>query len=65
MRETADFYIANGCQLVWLIFPERKTVELHRLNAPVLTLGEHDHLEGEDVVPGFVLSVGYLFEGLG
>jgi hypothetical protein len=24
MRATADFYLANGCKMVWLGFPDKK-----------------------------------------
>ncbi|MCI0709991.1 MAG: Uma2 family endonuclease [Chloroflexi bacterium] len=64
MRETADFYIANGCQLVWLIFPELKTIEIHRLNHAPQTLTETESLTAPDILPGFTLPLSYLFKDL-
>ena len=64
MRETADFYIANGCQVVWLIFPERQTIEIHRLNHTPQTLTEADVLDAPDILPDFSLALNYLFKDL-
>ena len=29
MREKATYYIANGCRMVWLVYPDKKMVEIH------------------------------------
>lgn len=55
-------YLAHGARLVFVINPRRRTVARHRPGEPVRTLTEDDALDGEDVVPGWTLSVRELFE---
>jgi Uma2 family endonuclease len=61
MREKAEYYIANGCRLVWLIFPEKRLVEVYYPNADIEILMENDSLDGHDVLPGFTLPIHELF----
>lgn len=61
MRETAAYYVANGSRLVWLVYPNYRLVEVYRPAADVEILGEDDTLTGDDVLPGFTLSVRVLF----
>ncbi len=49
-----------GTHLVWLVYPETRTVEAHTAEGSV-TLREHDTLSGGAVLPGFELSVGDIF----
>jgi Uma2 family endonuclease len=51
-----------GTPLVWVIDSERQTVTVYRSLSDVQTLQAHDTLEGEDVIPGFSVRVGELFE---
>lgn len=60
-REKAAYYIANGSRLVWLVFPERRQVEIYRPDTPIVTLGIEDTLAGGDVLPGFSLPVRDIF----
>ena len=46
-------YLAAGCRLVWVVTPERF--------APRVLAGEHE-LDGEDVLPGFSVTVREIFE---
>jgi len=54
-------YLDNGVRLVWVLYPRSQTAAVHRpgRNAELLRAG--DELTGEDVLPGFTLSVGELF----
>ena len=49
-----------GTRLVWLVYPESRTVEVHTSNGAV-TLSETDSLSGGDVLPGFSLPVSEIF----
>lgn len=61
IRSKVADYLAAGTRLVWVVDPARRRVTAYRtLLAPRL-LGEHDLLDGEDVVPGFSLPVSALF----
>jgi Uma2 family endonuclease len=41
---------------VWLVYPERKIVELYAPNEPVVIMDENSVLNGGDILPGFTLS---------
>jgi len=46
---------------VWVIDPEEETVAVYRTLLAPRVLGGADTLDGEDVVPGFRVSVPELF----
>ena len=51
-----------GARLVWLVYPQNRTVVAHTAERAV-TLTESDSLTGGDVLPGFELRVGEIFPG--
>ncbi len=57
MRE----YIENGLRLGWLINPQKKQVEIYRLNKDVEVLNFPKNLSGEDILPGFILDLANIF----
>jgi Uma2 family endonuclease len=61
MRDKADFYLENGCQLVWLVYPDKKIVEVFQPDKNFVHLVMGDMLDGGDVLPGFTLPVATLF----
>ncbi|BAY15787.1 hypothetical protein NIES21_16060 [Anabaenopsis circularis NIES-21] len=50
-------YIENGCRLGWLINRKQQEVEIYRLGKDVEILKSPQILSGEDVLPGFVLTM--------
>lgn len=51
-------YIANGCQLGWLINPRTQTVKVYRANGSIDVITTFTgSLSGEDVLPGFALPL--------
>ena len=63
MRRKAEYYLANGSQLVWLVFPENRQVEVYSSHAnDIVTLTEQDTLDGGEVLPGFSLKVADIFQ---
>jgi Uma2 family endonuclease len=54
-------WLDAGCQAVWVVDPETRTVTVYRSRSRIVVLGASDQLSGEDVVPGFALSVAELF----
>lgn len=60
MLDLANYYLANGGKMVWLVYPDRKLVEwLTPTERRLLTVDES--ISGGDVLPGFVLEVRELF----
>ncbi len=49
-----------GTRLVWLVYPESRTVTTHTADG-ARTLREDDTLSGGDVLPGFEMRVGDIF----
>jgi Uma2 family endonuclease len=64
MNTKARRYLAGGTALVWVVWPDTKTVDVwypagKRLPVRTLTVG--DTLDGEDVVSGFTFPLADLF----
>ena len=59
--DKARMWLSHGVRLVWTVHPDTRTVEAHRADRPVATLGEDDTLDGLDVLPGFACAVRALF----
>ena len=52
----------SGTRLAWVIDPRAETAEVyHKPGTPDATLHDGDSLDGEDVLPGFTLSLHELF----
>lgn len=62
LREKALYYLKNGTQTVWLVYPRRQQVEVHTADA-IQVLGMGDVLEGGEVLPGFASAVKEIFKG--
>lgn len=55
-------FLRAGVRLVWVIYPETRTVHVFRQDGSSQILTEADELKGEDVLPDFVCRVSELFE---
>lgn len=65
LQTKAVEYLAYGTRMVWVVYPERKTVEVYTPtgegNLSVVTLDIDSTLDGGDVLPGFKLAVRDVF----
>jgi len=57
MTRKLDEYFRAGVLQVWYVDPKRRTVRVYADRNHSIVLGEDDHLEGGDVLPGFSLSI--------
>ena len=57
-------YREAGVRLVWVVYPQTRTVYLHRGDGSVAVARSGDDLDGEDVIPGFRCRVDELFPSL-
>jgi Uma2 family endonuclease len=57
-------WIANGCQLAWLIDGDHETVYVYRKRHPMKTHRGVTQLAGEGPVQGFVLRLSAIWKGL-
>jgi Uma2 family endonuclease len=55
-------YLDAGTRLVWIIDPEQRTATIHRPPGGPRTIDENGTLDGADVLPGFALRLGDLFD---
>jgi Uma2 family endonuclease len=53
---------AFGVRLLWVVDPQARSVTVHRPGVEPVVVGGDDRLDGGDVVPGFGVRVGELFE---
>ncbi len=62
MRRKAEKYLENGTQIVWLVFPDEREIEVYSLSdEDVRTVGIDGILDGASVLPGFTLPVANIF----
>jgi Uma2 family endonuclease len=63
LRRKAQRYLAAGTQLVWIVWPKHRQIEVWRPGdtRPSATLGVADTLDGGDVLPGFTYPVSDIF----
>lgn len=57
LQEKMEEYLLNGAQLGWLIDPLEEKVHVYRPAAEVEVLDRPQHLSGEPLLKGFVLSL--------
>lgn len=64
MQEKVLDYLNAGSKRVWLVDPRARTVTVVRSDGSARILREHETLDGEDVLPGFSVSLSEIFEDL-
>ncbi|MBD2146574.1 Uma2 family endonuclease [Sphaerospermopsis sp. FACHB-1194] len=57
LQEKMEEYIENGVKLAWLIDRKQQKVYIYRPIQPVEELDHPQTLNGEDILPGFVLDL--------
>ena len=56
-------WLNAGARLVWVVDPVRRQARVYRSDGSETVLGEHESLDGEDVVSGFNCRLGEIFTG--
>jgi Uma2 family endonuclease len=59
--EKTEAWLAAGTCLVWVVWPNTRTITVHRRGAEPKILHEPDALSGEDVIAGFECPVADVF----
>lgn len=62
IRAKVSEYLTAGSQQVWVLRPTERSVTVHDADRGVRELGADVTLDGGDVLPGFSVRVGDLFE---
>jgi Uma2 family endonuclease len=63
MSETAAFYLQYGAKIVWLVYPEKRLVEVLTITERHL-LSEDEQLTSGDVLPGLAIAVRDVFRSI-
>jgi Uma2 family endonuclease len=61
LRKKAAYYIEHGSALVWLVFPEKRVVEVYSADGDLRILTDADTLDGGAALPGFSLAIRAIF----
>ncbi len=64
IEDKVQDYLAAGVNLIWIIYPQKQFVVVHRQSKIVSILFETDEIEGEEVLPNFRLPLEKLFGNL-
>ena len=64
IEDKVQDYLAAEVNLIWIIYPRKQFVVVHRQSKVVSILFETDELEGEEVLPNFRLPLERLFGNL-
>jgi Uma2 family endonuclease len=62
IQDKIEQYLAAGTKLVWIVYPKRKMVHIHRQSNVIKVLRENDELTGEEVLPDFKVRLTEIFE---
>lgn len=60
MADKSAYYLANGVRMVWLVYPEKRIVEVLTPDDRRL-LTDPDSIDGGSVLPGFTLAIRDIF----
>ena len=61
LRAKAARYLERGTRMVWLVYPETRSVELYRAGEAIQTLGGDAVIDGGATLPGFRAAVNDIF----
>jgi Uma2 family endonuclease len=61
LQDKMQEYIDNGVRLGWLLNPKDQAVEIYRMGKGIEVLQSPTEVSGEEVLPGFVLSLEGIF----
>ena len=62
VHDKALMWLSYGVDLVWVVQPDTRTVDVYRPDRAVVTLTEQNTLDGHDVLPGFTCTVSEVFD---
>lgn len=62
MRDKAAYYLANGAQLVWLIYTKKRQIEVMYPDGEFDLIREPELLTGGDLLPGFKMTFAEVFD---
>jgi Uma2 family endonuclease len=64
LERTINLYLATGSQVVWVAYPQERTLWIHRASGQSLHLREGQYVEEPGLLPGFRVLVDQFFDGI-
>lgn len=61
VHDKAIMWLTTGVRMVWVVLPERRSIDVYRTGEDVVTITDARPLEGLDVLPGFNCSLEEIF----
>jgi Uma2 family endonuclease len=61
VQQNVRDYLEAGARLVWVVAPQARSVTVYRADASARLVREPESLDGENVLPGFSMSLADLF----
>ena len=55
-------WISHGVPLVWALYPDSRSIDVHTPDAPRSILTDADALDGGNILPGFTCKVSDIFD---
>lgn len=62
LKEKMKEWIANGCALAWLIDPNERITYIYRYDIEPHTISFNTKLNGEEILPGFLINLIDIFD---
>lgn len=62
LREKGRYYLSNGTQVVWIVFPEEKVVEVMTTDGKIEMLSIDDTLTLDTLAPGLTIPLTEVFK---
>ena len=62
INDKARMWLSYGVRMVWVAFPNSRSVDVYESEDKVFTLSEGDTLDGGEVLPGFSCAVSDVFD---
>ncbi len=60
--DKARMWLRYGVDLVWVVQPDTRTVDVYEPDQAVVSLTEQDTLDGSEVLPGFTCTISNIFD---
>jgi Uma2 family endonuclease len=61
VEQKVSEWLEAGAKQVWVVSPKRQTVTVYRSTTDIQVLTGNETLDGEDVLPGFQISIAEIF----
>ena len=62
VEQKVEEYLDAGIRMVWVVFPNTKTINIYQIDRSVQKLSVADTITAGDVIPGFSAPVRAIFE---